>query len=138
MGHDRILTGAQKGLDFEILFDPFEEQFNLPALLVDIGNGLGTPVVLIGNKEIVFTRFRVAVTDPANRFELVSILPQRLILDRLITGDTVTFVHRTPFKHTVFGITPDAADKENSFLSQTVMLAIAVIALIKNQHTAFR
>jgi hypothetical protein len=26
------------------LFDPFEEQFNLPALLVDISNGLGRPL----------------------------------------------------------------------------------------------
>jgi hypothetical protein len=49
--HDGILTGAQKRLDFEILFDPFEEQFNLPALFVDIGDGFAAPVELVSTPQ---------------------------------------------------------------------------------------
>ena len=54
--HHRVLTGAKEGLDFNVLFDPFEDQLNLPALLVDIGNGLDRPVELVGYEHIVLTR----------------------------------------------------------------------------------
>jgi hypothetical protein len=40
LGLDGILAGAQKCLDAQMLFDPFEEQFDLPALLVKRRNHL--------------------------------------------------------------------------------------------------
>ena len=39
LGQDGILAGPQKALYFEMLLDPLEEQFHLPSLSVDIGNG---------------------------------------------------------------------------------------------------
>jgi len=44
--HDCVLTGAKERFYFQVLFDPFEEQFNLPALFVDIGNGLCRPLII--------------------------------------------------------------------------------------------
>ena len=37
--HHGILTGAKKALYLQVLFDPLEEEFHLPPLSVDIGNG---------------------------------------------------------------------------------------------------
>ena len=37
----RILARAQKTLDAQMLLDPFEEQFDLPATLVQSSNGQG-------------------------------------------------------------------------------------------------
>ena len=34
--HNRVLTGTQQSFDPEVLINPFEEQFNLPSLLVNI------------------------------------------------------------------------------------------------------
>lgn len=56
---------------------------------------------LVGDEDIVFTRLPVTVTDPADRLELVSVLTQCLVLDRLITGNTAAFVHCTPFNDTL-------------------------------------
>ncbi len=39
--HYRVVGVSQEGLDLEVLLDKVEEDFNLPALLVDIGDGLG-------------------------------------------------------------------------------------------------
>ena len=39
--HYCVIGVANKGLNFEVLFDPFKEQLNLPALLINSGNGLG-------------------------------------------------------------------------------------------------
>jgi hypothetical protein len=35
----RVGAGADKGLDFEILFQSFKEDLDLPTLLIDGGNG---------------------------------------------------------------------------------------------------
>ena len=53
-------------------------------------------------------------------------------------GDTAASVHRMPFKYPVLGIGPDATDKENTLLGQSVMPAVAVITFVKNHHTTLR
>ena len=40
--HDRILTGVDKEFNFKVLFDPFKEQFHLPASLINISGRLGS------------------------------------------------------------------------------------------------
>jgi hypothetical protein len=39
LGLHGVLRCAIEGLDPQVLFDPFEEQFHLPAAFVDLGNG---------------------------------------------------------------------------------------------------
>lgn len=39
LGLDRIRRGANEGLDLQILLERLEEQFDLPAILVDCGDG---------------------------------------------------------------------------------------------------
>lgn len=46
-----ILGGAEKAFDLEVLLDPFEKQFDLPALLVQIGNRLGGAVEVVGDED---------------------------------------------------------------------------------------
>ena len=36
---DGVLAGAQKALDAQVLLDPFEEEFDLPAAFVECGDG---------------------------------------------------------------------------------------------------
>ena len=48
---DRIRRGADEGLDLQILFDRLEEQFDLPAILVDRCDGAGTETVMIGDED---------------------------------------------------------------------------------------
>jgi hypothetical protein len=37
---DGVLAGAKEHLDSQMLLDPFEEQFHLPTLAVQVGNQL--------------------------------------------------------------------------------------------------
>ncbi|QQD19973.1 hypothetical protein I6N98_09130 [Spongiibacter nanhainus] len=39
---------CKKGFYFEVFLDAFEEQFDLPAGLIHIGNGLGGKMEMIG------------------------------------------------------------------------------------------
>ena len=47
---DRVLVGAIKRLDAKVLLDPFEKQFDLPALAVQVCNQLGFEGEVVGQK----------------------------------------------------------------------------------------
>ena len=47
---DRVLVGAIKRLDTQVRLDPFEEQFDLPALAVQRCNQLGFEGEVVGQE----------------------------------------------------------------------------------------
>jgi len=63
LGHHRVEGGAQEGFDFEMLFDPFEEQFHFPPAFIQPGDGAGGPAKVVGEEYIDFAILRVHVTD---------------------------------------------------------------------------
>ena len=50
MSLDCILGGAIETLDTQMLFDPFEEQLDLPATTIKIGNGQCGQIEIVGQK----------------------------------------------------------------------------------------
>ena len=61
------LSGAVKGFNAQVLLDPFEEQFHLPALLVDLCDGQGRKAEVIGHEDQAFVCFSIVVTHFAQR-----------------------------------------------------------------------
>jgi len=53
---DRVLVGAIKRLDSQVLLDPFEKQFDLPALAVQVCNQLGLESEVVGQKSYSLAR----------------------------------------------------------------------------------
>ena len=47
---DSVLRGAVKSLDAQVLFDPAEEQFHLPALTIELGDGQGGQEKIVGEE----------------------------------------------------------------------------------------
>ena len=47
---NRIGTGSHEGLDFEVLFDGLEEEFDLPTLLVNGSNGACGEFEVVGQE----------------------------------------------------------------------------------------
>ena len=45
-----VLAGAEEHLDAQVLLDPFEELFHLPALAVQVGNQLWFEREVVGQK----------------------------------------------------------------------------------------
>ena len=54
LGCDSVFAGSQKGFDAQMMFDPFKEQFDLPALLVKRGVQLRLDCKIVGQKYDVF------------------------------------------------------------------------------------
>ena len=53
---DRVLVGAIKRLDAQVLLDPFEKQFDLPALAVQVCNQLGLESEVVGQNSYSLAR----------------------------------------------------------------------------------
>ena len=63
-----VLAGAEKGLDLQILFDPFKEQLNLPAGLVDLSNCRCSELKIICKESQGLFPFFIVVSDEPEFF----------------------------------------------------------------------
>jgi len=61
---DRIFGCTIKGLDPQMLFDPFEEDFHPPAAFVKLGDGQRRQTEIVGQEYQAFVSFGVEETDP--------------------------------------------------------------------------
>ena len=64
---DGIGTGSYKGFDFEILLQGFEEQFDLPPVLINGSNGGGSQRQVIGEKNQDFVLLWIIDLNPSQR-----------------------------------------------------------------------
>ena len=63
----RVPVSAEIGLDLQILLNPLEELFDLPTLLVQVGDYFGIQVQMVGKKFQLLTRLRVDKTHQSQR-----------------------------------------------------------------------
>ncbi len=74
--------------------DPFEEQFHLPALLVDIGDGLRRDSEQVGQKHEALMVLSIVESDAAQRLRIILPGPRTHKRDDLIDADPASLVHR--------------------------------------------
>ena len=68
----RVLAGAQKLLDAQVLRDPREEQFDLPALLVQRADRPCGTRGVVGQKHQPFARVRILEANAPQMFRIIS------------------------------------------------------------------
>jgi len=64
-------ASAVERLDAEVLLDPLEEDLDLPARAVQLGDGQGREVEVIGQKGVAPSRLGILVADPAELLRIV-------------------------------------------------------------------
>ena len=111
-----VLARAQKALDAQMLLDPFEEQFHLPAALVQCSNGQGRQRRVVGQKHQRLARLGVFVADAPQMLGIVggyvkTVEANRLIADHSRASVGLGRVHALGI-HPAFG----AGHKERSRL----------------------
>jgi len=70
LGLHGVLAGAIEGFDSEVLLDPFEEQFHLPAGLVDQSNGECRERKVVGREFESLSGFHIEITDAPQRVRI--------------------------------------------------------------------
>jgi len=97
LGLHGVLGHAIKGLDPEVLLDPFKEQLDMPTTLVDAGNGYCGQFEMVGNEDQTLACFRI---DEADSSEFSGVIPFALgglQADTLVATQAAGFINRTGF-----------------------------------------
>ena len=113
---DCVLAVAKKLLDAQVLLDPFEKQFHLPAAFVQRSDGQGRQACVVGQEDQSLLGLGIFEPDTAQVFGIVfgDVVPVQC--NGLIADDAACPVHlgrvHAPGVHVAFG----AGDKEGSRL----------------------
>ena len=112
-----ILRSSPKGLDAEVLLDPFEEQLNLPAILVQQGNVLGGKVEVVRVVCEGPMQLWSVINDASELEGIILLVPLSCESDRLVTKDVVrAFREVFPVLDLVIGTELLTYDEERSRL----------------------
>ena len=112
--------GAIKGLDPQMLFDPFEKQFDLPARAIEPGDGDRRFDHVVGHEDQLFAGIRIGVADASQR---IGILPMGVKTGQdngLVEVNADGLVHRSRIAAAELEIGLGAGDKERRRLVNSV------------------
>ena len=65
LGFDGVLRGAEKRFDAQVLLDPFEKQFDLPAIPIECGYRQCWQREVVGQEDEPFVGRRIVELDAA-------------------------------------------------------------------------
>ena len=102
LGAHRVGTGAIKGFDAQMLLDPFEEPFDLPAASIQLGDGQRRHGEVVGQEDEGFAGEGIAIADAAERVGIIVLGGQAGQHHGLVEAQAGGFIHGT-------GVTAGAA-----------------------------
>lgn len=120
LGADGILAGAVESFDPQMLFDPFEEQFDLPARAVDLRHGQCRQAEVVGQKHQGPARLWIAIAHAAKSFGISTLNVKAVQEYRLVEPQPCAFVHGARITSAATEILPSASDKESPVLVDAV------------------
>jgi len=72
LGAHGVLTRAVESFDAQMLLDPFEEQFDLPAAMIELCNRQGGHGEVVGQKDQRRAGLGIAITDAPQRIGIMA------------------------------------------------------------------
>jgi len=84
----RVLAVADKSLDTQMLLDPFEKQFDLPALFVQRGDSQRGQRSIVGQKHQRLADFRIFETDAPQLLRIAFRGVETVQRDELVANDS--------------------------------------------------
>ena len=133
LGQHGVLRVADEGLDLQVLLDEAEEDFDLPAFLVDIGDGLGRQLEMVGEKDITPGSGGVPVSNaPQGQRTFLGLKP-----DSLVGEQALLFIDFPALQHLVSGVAFLAGDEEDFLGGELGIAIIFGIAHILHHDGAF-
>ena len=136
LGAHGIGAGAIKGFDAEMLLDPFEEQFDLPASPIQVGNGQRRHGEVVGEEDEGFAGAEVVIADAAQRAGIIVLGCQAGHHHGLVETQAGGFVHRAGVAPGTAEILLGAGDEESPALMNPMPPGEVKIAAIHDVERA--
>ena len=134
----RVDRCADKRLDLQVLFERFEEQLNLPAILVDGGDGRSAKAVMVGEKHQGVSCVLADCLHPAQQMWALVVGPCAGQADGLIRDDVPVLRHRVFLNHLELGVVLHAGDERDAGLRPVGEQPIVVVAPVIHHDGAGR
>jgi hypothetical protein len=97
LGQHGVFRVADEGLDLQVLLDKAEENFDLLAFFIDIGNGLGRQLKMVGEKDAALAGGGVRVGNaPQGYRTFLGLKP-----DSLVGEQALLFIDFPALQHLV-------------------------------------
>src|ERR1035437_4752418 len=93
LGAHRVGAGAIKGFDAQMLLDPFEEEFDLPATPIELGNGQRWHGEVVGQEDEGFAGDGITIADAAERVRVIVLGEQTSQHHGLVKTQAGGFIH---------------------------------------------
>ena len=129
---DGVFAGSEEALDLEILLDPLEKEFDLPAALVNRGNSRSSKIEIVGNEAIGLLRLLVQkLHQPEFARELFHRLRSRKPND-FIAEDATLFIGRAVLSENLdLSIVFDPRDEEGFRLGDLLKPVQIIVAFVE-------
>src|SRR4029078_12731930 len=89
----RVFRTPVERFNSQMLFDPFEEQFHLPALPIELGHQQRAQAEGVGKKYQASRLLSIVETNPAQFVRIIASGVEPIERDRLITPQTRSLIH---------------------------------------------
>ena len=132
LGAHGVGAGAIEGFDAQMLFDPFEEQFDLPAALIELDDGQSRHGEVVGQEDQRQTGFGIAIANAAQRVGIIAVRIEAGRQDGLVETQAGGFVHRPGVAPGAAEILFGAGDEESAMLMEPMESGEVEIAAIHN------
>jgi hypothetical protein len=127
-----ILGSAVKGFDLQVLLDPLEKEFDLPAAAVEFGYLQGRQVQAVGQKDVFLAGLRVPIVDAAQAFRVTGLPLRGTQPDNLVGQDRAG--SRPALDHLIAGVGLEPGHEPDAGLVQAIKPGIIQISPVKDQQ----
>jgi len=131
-----VFRVADEGLDLQVLLDEEEEDLDLPAFLVDVGDGLGCQLEMVAEKDIAPAAGGVPVGNtPQGHGAFLGLGAGES--DSLVGEQTLIFIDFPVLHHFIAGVTLLAGNEEDFLGGELGIPGIVSIAQVFHDNRAF-
>lgn len=135
---DRIRRRADNGLDLQVLLERRKEQLDLPAILLDGGDGGRAEAVMIGKKHQGVSRVLADRLDPAQQMRTLVLGPDAGQADGLILDDVPVLRHRVFLDHLEQGVVLHTSAEIDTGIRPVGEQPVGVVSSIINDESVGR
>ena len=133
LGQHGVLVVADEGLDPQVLLDDAEEDLDLPAFFVDIGDGLGRQLEMVGEKDVAPAGGAVPVGDTAQGHGAFLACES----DDLVGEQARLFLDLPMFQHCIVGVALLSGDEKDFLDGELGVPGIVGVAQVCHDNRAF-
>src|SRR2546425_9082684 len=138
LGAHGVLAGAVEGFDAQMLFDPFEEQFDMPATMIKLRNRQCGHGEVVGQKDQRLASLGIAIADAAQRLRVSLLGVETAQHHGLVEAQSGDLVRRPRITSLTTEVFLGAGDEESRMLLDAMQAGKVQIAPVHDvERTGF-